>query len=316
VNVNNIDDSLLEEIENHSIDIARQAGQILAGQFCKPLEVQFKDKKNSNPVTAADRFSEKYLKRAISEKFPLHSIVSEEGGTLFESDSPFLWILDPLDGTSNFLNGLPLFAVSIGVLWNRQPVVGCIYVPVSHQAAEGVYHARLGKGAFLNSEKIEVSTKPSCRPLSEIPVQFGSRFRLSGRSRKDIKDIYENRNLGSIALELALAASGVFQYALFSSPKLWDVAAGVLLIKEAGGISFIKRSEGKNWLILEQFQVEQDNDSESLEKLRDWSFPLVAGAPDTAGKIVNDIRIRHNPLSSLAERFWPRNKNTIRSSRK
>lgn len=310
MDVENLDDSLLEEIETHAMNIAQQAGQILCEQFRKPLEIQFKGENNSDPVTPADHLSEKYLKKALSEKFPLHSILSEEGGALRESDSPFVWVLDPLDGTSNFMNGLPLFAVSVGVLWKRQPVVGSIFVPVSHRATAGVYHARLGKGAFLNSEKIEVSTKPSGRPLSEIPVQFGSRFRLSGKSRKEP---HEARNLGSIALELAMAASGVFQYALFSSPKLWDVAAGVLLVKEAGGLSFIKRPEGKNWLILERFQLEQDKNSETLENLRHWSFPLVVGAPDSARKIVKDIQIHYSPLSSLAARFWSRGNNPPKS---
>jgi myo-inositol-1(or 4)-monophosphatase len=310
--VENIDDSLLEEIEAYAINIAQQAGQILCEQFRQPLEVKFKGKKNSDPVTAADHLSEEFLKKAIREKFPLHSILSEEGGTLHESDSPFVWVLDPLDGTANFMNGLPLFAVSVGVLWKRQPVVGSLYVPVSQRAAEGVYHARLGKGAFLNNEKIEVSAKPSGRPLSEIPVQFGSRFRVSGRSRKEP---YEARNLGSIALELALTAGGVFQYALFGGPKLWDVAAGVLLVKEAGGLSFIKRPGGKNWLIIERFQSEKDSGSEKLENLRDWSFPLVAGAPESAAKMVKDIQIRHNPLSGLAARFWRRGNNPIQSGR-
>ena len=291
----NIDGSLLEEIESHAVYIAQQAGQILLEQFRKPLEVQFKGKEKSDPVTNADKRSDEYLKQAIGEKFPRHGILSEEGGALDQSVSPFVWVLDPLDGTSNFINGLPLFAVSIGVLWNRQPVAGSIYVPVSHRAAEGVYHACLGRGAFLNGEKIEVATEPSGRPLTEIPAQFGSRFRLSGKSRKEPR---ETRNLGSIALELALAACGVFQYALFGRPKLWDVAAGVLLVKEAGGLAFTRRPRGKSWLILEKFQTKQDDDKEGLDSLSKWSAPLVVGAPDTVNKVVKDIRVSRSPL------FW------------
>ena len=293
-----LDDSLLEEIESHAVDFARQAGQILGDQFCKPMEVQFKGKKNSDPVTTADHLSEEYLKKAISEKFPLHSILSEEGGTLRESDSPFVWVLDPLDGTSNFMNGLPLFAVSVGVLWKRHPVAGSIYVPVSHRITQGVYHARLGKGAFLDSEKIEVSTMPSGRPLAELPIHFGRQFRFSGTSRKGP---HETRNLGSIALELAFAASGVFQYALFGAPKLWDISAGVLLVKEAGGKNFIRRPREKNWLILERLQVEHDNDKGELEKLRNWSFPLLVGAPNITEKLVKDIQLRRSPLSRLTK---------------
>jgi myo-inositol-1(or 4)-monophosphatase len=300
VNAENLDESLLAEIEAYSLKIALQAGQVLLEQFHKPLEIQFKGKKNSDPVTAADRLSEEYLKKAIREKFPLHGILSEEGGALFEADSSFVWVLDPLDGTANFMNGLPLFAVSIGVLWKRQPVAGSIYVPVSHRGSEGVYHARRGRGAFLNNEKIAVNKQPSGRPLCEVPVQFGRRFRLSGKSRKEP---FESRNLGSIALEMALTAGGVFQYAVFGGPKLWDIAAGVVLIKEAGGLSFIRTQESKNWQILECFQTEKDKDSETVEALKKWSFPLTVGAPDAAGKLVKDIQVRHNPLSGLVARF-------------
>ncbi len=303
MNAVNIDGSLLEEIEAHAVYIAQQAGQILLEQFCKPLEVEFKGKKKSDPVTIADKRSEEYLKKAIGEKFPRHGILSEESGALGQSVSPFVWVLDPLDGTSNFINGLPLFAVSIGVLYEGRPIAGSIYVPVSHRAAEGVYHACLGRGAFLNGERIEIATEPSGRPLSEIPAQFGRHFRLSGKSRKEP---HETRNLGSIALELALAACGVFQYALFGRPKLWDVAAGVLLVKEAGGLAFTRRSRVRNWLPLEKFQTKQDDDKEVLDSLGKWSSPLVVGAPDTVRKVVRDIRISHTPLSWLNTILPPR----------
>ncbi|MDO8687225.1 MAG: inositol monophosphatase family protein, partial [Dehalococcoidales bacterium] len=212
MDVENIDSLLLEEIEAHAIYCAREAGQILLEHFSKPLEVQFKGKERTDPVTTADLRSGEFLESAIREKFPQHGILSEEGDALHKSDSPFVWVLDPLDGTCNFMNGLPLFAVSIGVLWNWQPVVGRIYVPVSHRATAGVYHACLGKGAYLNGEKIEVVREPSGRPLSGNPFQFGRRCRLSGQSQREPQ---EARNLGSIALELAMAASGVFQYAFF-----------------------------------------------------------------------------------------------------
>jgi myo-inositol-1(or 4)-monophosphatase len=297
-----IDISLLEEIEAHAVYIAQGAGQILLEHFSKPLEVQFKGKKRGDPVTTADLRSEEYLKTVIGEKFPQHGILSEEGGTLCESDSPFVWILDPLDGTANFMNGLPLFAVSVGVLWKGQPVVGSIYVPVSHQATAGVYHACLGKGAYLNGEKIEVARDLSGRPLSGNPSLFGRRFRLSGQSQREP---HEARNLGSIALELALTACGVFQYSLFGSPRLWDAAAGVLLVKEAGGLAFTRRPRGRNWLPLERFHQGQDNDGEALENLRSWSSPLVVGAPDIAVKVVQDIRGPRSRLSWFVALFWP-----------
>lgn len=296
MDTDNIDISLLAEIEAHAIYCAREAGQILLEHFSRPLEVQFKDKKRTDPVTDADRRSEEFLKLTIREKFPQHGILSEEGGALYKSDSPFVWVLDPLDGTSNFMNGLPLFAVSIGVLWDWQPVAGSIYVPVSHRATAGVYHACLGRGSHLDGEKIEVTREPSGRPLSEIPPHFGSQLRLSGQSRREPQEV---RNLGSIALELAMASCGVFQYAFFSNPKVWDVAAGVLLVKEAGGLAFTRQPKERNWLPLERFQTQPGNSGEILENLRSWSSPLVVGAPDITRKVVQDIRSPHTPLSWL-----------------
>ncbi|MFC2038268.1 inositol monophosphatase family protein [Chloroflexota bacterium] len=296
MDIKNLDVSLLEEIEAHSVDIARQAGRILLEHYRKPLEVEFKGKKNTDPVTIADKSSEEYLKNAISKKFPDHNILSEEGGIISQSDSPFAWVLDPLDGTSNFMNGLPLFAVSIGVLWGNQPVAGSIFVPVSHLAAGGVYHTRIGNGAFFNDEKITVETEPFGRPLSEIPAQFGGQFRLSGKSRKEPN---EARNLGSIALELAMTACGVFQYALFGGPKIWDVSAGILLVKEAGGQIYTRRRRERSWLPLDTFQTGKDSADETMEDLRSWSAPLIAGSPDIARKVVKDIRIHRTPLSWL-----------------
>jgi myo-inositol-1(or 4)-monophosphatase len=288
--------ALLEEIEAHAVNISRQAGQILLEQFHQPQEVKFKSKMNKDPVTTADGLSNDYLKRSIKEKFPGHDVLSEESAEAGGSGSPFLWVIDPLDGTVNFMNGLPLFAVSVGVLWKRQPAAGAIWVPVSHAVGGAVYHARSGGGAFLDAGKIAGGSLSTGRPL----VQLGGRARLSGESRKEP---HESRNLGSIALEMALTAAGVFRYSLFAGPKLWDVAAGVVLLKEAGGVSLARVPGAKRWQVLDRFRTEQDKDSEPLEKLRGWSYPVLCGPAGAAEKVARDIRFGRSPLSTLT-RFW------------
>jgi myo-inositol-1(or 4)-monophosphatase len=288
----NIDASLLSEIEAHAVRIAREAGRILLEHFSGPVEVRFKKKNNRDPVTVADGLAEEYLKAAIREKFPEHGVLGEEGSAQNESGSPFIWVLDPLDGTSNFMNGLPLFASSVGVLWQGWPVAGGIYVPVSHRGAPGVYHARQGHGAYLDDEEIEATRAPSGRPLAEMPA----RFRLSGRSRRQP---HETRNLGSIAVELALAACGVFQYALFGGPRIWDVAAGALLVKEAGGLALTRPAKEKKWVPLERFAAGPDGGPSALDALRDWSAPLVAGAPEAIRQAAKDLRGFHGPLQRL-----------------
>lgn len=285
MNTENADHSLFEEIEAYAVEIADRAGQILLEYFHQPLEVKFKGKQKTDPVTSADTRSEDYLKAAISKKFPDHSILSEEGGVLGNSDSPFIWVLDPLDGTANFVNGLPFFAVSVGVLWQMQPAVAGIYMPVTHKAGAGVYHARLGGGAYLDEERIEATSAMSSRPLSAVPVHGGG-LRVSGKSRREP---YEARNTGSIAVELALTASGIFRFAFFGAPKIWDVAAGVLLVKEAGGLAFARSRRTRTWIPVDQFRPDDGNEP-SLERLRGWSRPIIAGAPDVTRRLVVDAR--------------------------
>lgn len=301
MNAGTPDASLLEEIETHAVAIARGVGKILLDYFGKPLEVKFKGKNKRDPVTTADGLSDAYLKQAIREKFPDHNILSEEGGAEGRTDSPFTWVLDPLDGTSNYMNGLPIFASSIGVLWNRLPVVGSIYVPISHLANEGVYHARLDNGAYFNDEKIEIAGESEGRPLAAAPTVF---FRISG---KNLKQPHESRSLGSMAVEFAFTACGIFRYTFFSRPKLWDVAAGVILTKEAGGLSLVKRKGRGNWLDLEEFQPGPNDNREEMEKLYDWCYPVCAGVPETVRKVVKDIR-RPRLINWRAVMPWPRNR--------
>ena len=311
MNQENIDTAVLEEIEAFSVHIAREAGHILLEHFNKPLEISYKGEKNTDPVTIADRNSEEYLKQAIKEKYPGHSILSEEDGISSQQSSPFTWVLDPLDGTANFINGLPFFAVSIGVLWGNIPVAGSIYVPVSHKTGEGVYHGFLGNGAFYNDERIQVATESPKQSLSEMPSQFGGKFRLTGKSRKVP---YETRNLGSIALELTLTACGIFQFALFNSPKLWDVLAGVVLVKESGGGVFTYGQKSKDWKSLQEIEVEKTGTKTPLEIFQSWSSPLIAGTPDTVNKIVKDIRIHRAPQEWI-NTLRPGNKKTSRETK-
>ncbi|UCC16373.1 MAG: inositol monophosphatase [Dehalococcoidales bacterium] len=290
MNPENVDTAILDEIEAFSVQIARKAGHILLEYFNKPLEISYKSEKNTDPVTVADRVSEEYLKQTIKEKFPEHSILSEEEGISSQNSSPFTWVLDPLDGTANFINGLPFFAVSIGVLWRNIPVAGSIYVPVSHKTTEGVYHGFLGNGAYFNDEKITVSTESPRQSLVEMPPQFRSTFRFSGKSSKEPYDI---RNLGSIALELAMTACGVFQFALFNRPKLWDVLPGIVLVKEAGGLAVTYEKKSKDWKYLREFGTEKSEISTPHEVFHSWSSPLIAGTPDTVNKVIHDLRVHH-----------------------
>ena len=136
----------LEEIERRAVEFARKAGEILLGHFRQPLQIEYKSEGRRDPVTQADRESEDWLRSAISEAFPDHGIVGEENPNSEHGSADFVWVLDPLDGTTNFLNGLPVFASSIGVLYRGRPAVAAIFVPGPDGGS--VVHARRGGGAF------------------------------------------------------------------------------------------------------------------------------------------------------------------------
>ena len=236
----------LAEMESFAVGITRQAGGILLEQFRKPLIVEYKSKGNTNPVTDADRRSEEFLREAILKEYPEHGVLAEEGSQVDSKSSDFIWVLDPLDGTVNYLNGLPVFGVSVGVLHRGEPVLGCIFTPSPTRSDGSVYHARRGNGAFRDGEAIQVyeSDSPQRGKITVFPWSFAALY----NQKKGLKGrIGELRSPGSVAYELAMTASGVIQYAIFTSPWVWDVAAGITLVTEAGGDSPLP-SEGRQGL--------------------------------------------------------------------
>lgn len=277
------DEQLLEEIENHATAIAREAGKIVLRHFRGTVEIKFKGKCNQDPVTNADTESEAYLKQAINDRFPDHGIIGEEG-TRDAPGATYTWVLDALDGTANFINGMPLFCISVGVLQNGVPVAGAIYTPVSHLATSGVYHARTGHGCRLDDEKVE-PRPASGRPLIGLPPFY----RLGGESGKQP---HERRSVGSIALEMCFTAAGIFRYTLFSAPKLWDVAAGAVIITEAGGLIYTRPKGRKTWQPLETFLPAPG--TPDPKPLHDWCQPLLGGLAEPARQAVRDLRpVRH-----------------------
>ena len=188
-------DDLLAEIESHAAEFARGAGKILSGHFEAPLQVDYKDEAESDPVTAADKETQRFLTDRILQAFPDHAVLGEEDDEDAGGDTSsfprkrestpgaplpdFAWALDPLDGTKNFVAGLPVYASSIGVLHRGVPVVGAVYVP--WPGCEGrVVHARSGGPALLDGEPVSVGiqrtgaaeTSWPCRLASPEPTGF------------------------------------------------------------------------------------------------------------------------------------------------
>lgn len=285
-----LDPAFLEELEANAVRFAHGAGEIVLGHFRTALTVEYKSRGHTSPVTVADRESEEYLRRVITETYPTHSILGEEGQDLAGSGDGFTWVLDPVDGTANFISGLPLFAISIGVLYEGEPVAAALFVPTSSLLQTGVYHARKGHPAFLDDTPVTVATQPvpERSKLVGLPGFFWRRLRFTGDLRQSHG---EPRTLGSVAVELALTASGTLQYVFFNRPKIWDVAAGVLLIKQAGGLVLIQEKRHGPWLPLSRFET-PPGDGPELERLRGWAAGVIAGNPEMAWAVAGGIQRR------------------------
>ncbi|MEW6654171.1 MAG: inositol monophosphatase family protein [Bacteroidota bacterium] len=216
------------------IYIAKEAGEVLKSGFGKNFSVEFKTNA-ANLVTEYDKKSEKTIIDFIMKEFPTHSVLAEESGS-YKSSSEYLWIIDPLDGTTNFAHGLPIFSVSIGVQKNGEMVCGVIYDVMR----DAMYTAEKGSGAFCNSRKLSVSTNDDLRKsvlvtgfpynVHENPDFAYERFTAFLRVARAV------RRLGSAAIDMCYVAEGVFDGFWEVSLNAWDMAAGKIIIEEAGGL--------------------------------------------------------------------------------
>lgn len=221
-----------KEICEYAKKLALEAGEILKRKFGKVRRINFKGE--INIVTEADCISQEYIKKSIKEKYPDHSILSEEDLEI-KSSAPFRWIVDPLDGTTNFAHGLPIFAVSIAVEYEGEIFTGVVYNPISKE----LFWAERGEGAFLGKRRIKVSETNS---LSKALLATGFPYDIREDSNNNLNH-FSNfalkaqaiRRLGAAALDLCYVACGRFDG--FWELKLfpWDVAAGILIVEEAGG---------------------------------------------------------------------------------
>ena len=283
------------EIEANAVELARGAGKILAEHFGRAIEVEFKDDKERDPVTRADKATQEYLAGEIAKRFPEHGILGEEATEEEkESEEPardILWVLDPLDGTTNFMNGLPVFASSIGVLYRGRPVAAALYVPWPNGAGGFVLHCRKGGGCFADDEAVSVyeTQEPVPSRLIGVPGYFGVANRFSKRLANKAG---EPRTTGSIAYELALTARGVMQYAIFGSPRMWDMAGGALAVMEAGGTVMTRFQGERHWHPLDSLVPSWDEKTPTMKELRAWAAPLVAGNKHLAPLVANNVRRR------------------------
>jgi myo-inositol-1(or 4)-monophosphatase len=215
-----------------AVETAIEAGGILISEFSQPARISYKGEVDL--VTQADRRSEEAIVARLGGYFPTHTIVAEEGGG-HKGDTRYCWIVDPLDGTTNFAHGYPCFAVSIGFEEAGELVAGVIYQPVTKE----LFTAYRGEGAYLNGQRIEVS-KIDRLSTSLLATGFPSVKRTRNPNIHYYWDFtlrsHGVRRDGSAALDLASVACGRFDGFWEFGLHPWDTAAGVLLVREAGGV--------------------------------------------------------------------------------
>lgn len=214
-----------------AIKAAKAAGNILMENYGNVGNVSVKD--NASLVTEIDIACEKKIRKIILSKYPDHSIIGEEGGK-DNKNSDYKWIIDPLDGTHNYIFKFPIFGVSIGLAYKDELIGGVVYLPLSKE----LYTAEKGKGCFINGKRLLIKDKPLKDSLVSLSSNY---FRPDpGEALKAFKKIFDNcfevRVSGCAIFNLTGVLNNTFGAMLGEGFKDWDVAACVIMVREAGGI--------------------------------------------------------------------------------
>ena len=215
-----------------AIKVAKAAGEELKKLFYS-RRVKTVAKSKHEIVTTADLLAEKIIIKEIKKTFPNHKILSEESG-LTENTSDYLWIIDPLDGTTNFFMHNPIFSVAIALLYKKETILAVTYAPIIDE----LYVAEKGNGVTVNNKKIKAATR---NKLSESYLTFchGNKDENINKAISIYKTLKKEgrdfRQLGSAAIELAYVARGITDCILIPGALSWDVAGGILMVREAGG---------------------------------------------------------------------------------
>lgn len=266
----------LREIERLAVDLANLAGAEITTALTRILQVRYKSgsaEKDTlgDPVSEVDRNVEQLMRARVAERFTDHTIIGEEFDAPGDGKSDFVWAIDPIDGTANFVNGFPLFAASIGVLHKGRPVAGAVWCATSHTLRAGVYHGRIGHGSGaalkFDGDPVVPRKNPAVRRrLAGVPHAI------------DERGAWVTRKTGSAAIECAFVAAGLLEAAFLKAPNLWDVAGGVALVNASGGR--VLKTQGASWDEFERFEPPP---ADGALNLRHWKRSLIIGRTSAEG---------------------------------
>ncbi|MDG5815431.1 inositol monophosphatase family protein [Chitinispirillales bacterium ANBcel5] len=225
---------------NVAVEAAQQAGRFLSKHFDQSIQIE--RKKDHSLVTNIDKESENIIVNAIRKSFPSHSLLAEESGE--QRGNEYLWLIDPLDGTHNFIRGIQMYGVCIGLVHRDEFVGGVIYLP----STDELYCAERGSGAFKNGKPLKVS---NCSDLKEATLLFDSGMSEGGEEKLGLLGrmahrFFNIRMLGASCRNMSYLAEGKADVLIEFDEKPWDFAAGAAILLEAGGVICGHRGETVN----------------------------------------------------------------------
>ncbi|BAK65588.1 putative inositol-1-monophosphatase [Sphingobium sp. SYK-6] len=270
-----LDDALLTDIEALAVELAQLGGTEIRAALGGMLRVRYKSSEEDSahfrdPVSEVDAHVETVIRERLAVHFPDHDIIGEEMDHRPGRGHDFLWAVDPIDGTTNFINGFPLFASSVGVLFRGRPIAGAVWCSTSHALEAGVYHAAVNGPLRFNGATLDSQVNPDVRRrLRGVPS-------APSRPAPD----WDSRKTGSAAIECAFVAAGLLEMAWFERPNIWDVAAGAAL-GIAAGKTMLEKQGGDAW---QPFNGFQSGDREPGL----WAAPMAIGSPEAVERFLRD----------------------------
>ena len=231
-------------MKEYAVELAKRAGTALIQGFKSLAFIKNESKDPRHLVTKFDLESEKIIIGGIKRKYPHHNILSEEAG-IINKGSYYTWIVDPLDGTGNFTKKNPFFSISIALRYKKELILGIVYVPVLDE----LYSGEKGKGAFLNNTPITVSSTKELNRSSIVSCEGSDKniIRCAKLFREIRPLVLDMRKLGSAAIESAWVACGRAEAYIVTKINPWGIAAGVILVEEAGGK--VTDFKGRSWSV-------------------------------------------------------------------
>ena len=292
-------DSELKRVEQCIVRAARESGNLVASRFGGILEISSKGSKTGKDlVTDVDRASQNLIANIMSETCPGHVLLGEEDPPDKKQEaSDWMWIVDPIDGTTNYVNSSNIYAISIAALYKGETVAAAIWIPWPNDDGFELMHARKGHGTWIGDSKLHVHPEnetgvPATGILSSFPRWMPKAFNINKQLMENQGEI---RNGGSACYEQFMVAKGSMQYAITGVASTWDFAAGILLINEAGGKVMRLTSDG----LFENFNGWAENykpDPQTYERLRKWRGLILSGPPRTVDFVAANLSLKQPRL--------------------